>query len=60
MDSEKKPVATVNVRKAANGAWWFEMTFRGVTYPSTGPFRSQVEAATAAQSAVKALEAKRS
>jgi hypothetical protein len=59
MENEKKPLAKVNVRRDAKGGYWFELTWRGVTRPATGPFRSQLEAAAAAQSAVKLLEAAR-
>ncbi|MBB4064390.1 hypothetical protein [Gellertiella hungarica] len=56
MDQDKKPLATVNVLKKPDGSWWFAMTWRGVTQPLQGPFRSQVEAAAGAQIAIKALE----
>ena len=60
MDKPKQePVANVNVMKRPDGAWWFAMTYRGVTHPLTGPFRNQMEAAAAAQSAVKKLESHR-
>ncbi len=59
MTEAAKPTATVNVMKKPDGSWWFAMTWRGVTQPLQGPFRSQVEAAAGAQIAIKTLEAKK-
>ncbi len=59
MSETPKPTATVNVMKKPDGSWWFAMTWRGVTQPLQGPFRSQVEAAGAAQIAIKGLEGRR-
>lgn len=56
MTDQNKPTATVNVMKKPDGSWWFAMTWRGVTQPLQGPFRSQVEAAAGAQIAIKGLE----
>lgn len=59
MDQDKQPIAHVNVKRDANGAWWFALTWRGVTQPVAGPFRNQLEAAAAGQAAVRAMEAGR-
>lgn len=53
-----KPQATFRLVKEGNGTWWFELTWRGVTHPLAGPFRSQIDAAGAAQQAAKAFEAR--
>lgn len=56
MTDQNKPTATVKVMKKPDESWWFSMTWRGVTQPLQGPFRSQVEAAAGAQIAIKSLE----
>nr|WP_316652846.1 hypothetical protein [uncultured Gellertiella sp.] len=59
MEPKSQTVADVNIRRSADGSYWFALTWRGVTNPAVGPFRNQMDAAIAAQAAVKALEARR-
>lgn len=53
MTTEKKQVATADIRQHPNGSYWFSLTWRGVTHPATGPFKNQIEAAAAAKSAIE-------
>lgn len=59
MEPTQKPLANVTVRKSGDGSFWFTLTWRGVTNPAVGPFRNQMDAAIAAEAAVKGLEASR-
>lgn len=53
-----KPEASFRLVKQENGSWWFQLTWRGVTQPLAGPFRSQIDAAGAAQQAARAFAAR--
>ncbi|WP_440983626.1 hypothetical protein [Shinella sumterensis] len=58
--ADKEPVSKVTVEKDRKGQYFFALTFRGVTYPVTGPFTNALQAAAAGQSALKNLEARTS
>lgn len=56
--ADKEPVSKVTVEKDRKGQYFFALTFRGVTYPVTGPFTNPLQAAAAGQAALKSLEAR--
>lgn len=56
MAAGKEPVSKVVVEKSIDGTYVYALTFRGVTYPVTGPFANQLQAAAAGQATLKALE----
>lgn len=57
MTADKEAVSKVTVQKGRNGQYFFAMTYRGVTYPITGPFPNALQAAAAGQAALKSLDA---
>ena len=57
MTADKEPVSKVTVEKDRKGQYFFALTYRGVTYPVTGPFANPLLASAAGQAALKSLEA---
>lgn len=58
MSAEKEPVSKFTIEKRSDGKFFIALTFRGVTNPLIGPFRSPFEAAAAGEAALKTLEAR--
>ncbi|MDW5314550.1 hypothetical protein [Rhizobium sp. PL01] len=59
MSNDSKPATQVTIEKLRNGRWAFVLKRGSVVYPAHGQFASQIEAISAGQAALKALEAKR-
>lgn len=56
MAEDKGPISKVVVEKRIDGKYFYALTFRGVTYPVTGPFGNPMEAAANGQAVLKKLE----